>query len=213
MTIHHFIAGALQVNCYILISNKNNAVIIDPGAQGEDIVNFCKKQGVTVKKILLTHGHFDHIGGVAEIVKETGAKVYIHKEDGELLNNSALNGATDFNFDFNNTAIDEVSFVCDTEQIKLDDINLTVMHTPGHSKGSVIFIGDDVIFTGDTLFESGIGRTDLYGGSFEEIRTSINKIKNIDGEYMVLPGHGGSSTLQKEKITNPYMGNNYDDIF
>lgn len=213
MKIHQMSVGELGTNCYIVVSEQNNALVIDAGANAKEILNFTKKNQTTIKILLLTHAHFDHIGAVYELQQQTGAKVVLHKDENELLLDPLKNVANLFiSLDVFHPIKADV-LLQDGDTIDLDEISLKVMHTPGHTKGSCVYYADGVMFSGDTLFQQSVGRTDFYGGSMDDMKQSMKKLSQLSDDYTVLPGHGGKTTLQYEKITNPYMGTNYDDIF
>lgn len=213
MKINVLPVGMLGTNCYIIESNNKNAMVIDAGANADAILEFCKNNELTIKKLVFTHGHFDHVGAMTKLLDKTSARTYIHELDEEMMISPQKTQSSFFpSFD---GYVGRKADVCyhDGDIIILDDITLKVMHTPGHTKGSCVLIGEDVIFTGDTIFAGSVGRTDLYGGSSEKMLESAKKIATIEGEYTLLTGHGESTTLSYEKTTNPYMGTNYDDIF
>lgn len=213
MKIHQMSVGELGTNCYIVVSEQNNALVIDAGANAKEILNFTKKNQTTMKILLLTHAHFDHIGAVYELQQQTGAKVVLHKDENELLLDPVKNVANLFiSLDAFHPIKADV-LLQDGDTVDLDEISLKVMHTPGHTKGSCVYYTDGVMFSGDTLFQQSVGRTDFYGGSMDDMKQSMKKLSQLSDDYTVLPGHGGKTTLQYEKITNPYMGTNYDDIF
>ena len=196
--------GILQTNCYIIESDQKNAVVIDPGDRAQDILNVLSTHGLTAKKIVITHGHNDHIGALYDLVQKTGAEVYIHKADASMISDTDKNLTSALHIK-NYRAISEYNTVTDKDTIDLDNIHLTVMHTPGHTEGSMILLSDGAIYTGDTLFKGQCGRTDLPGGSYEQMLDSLKKISEINGEYIVLPGHDEQSTLSAEKANNPYI--------
>ncbi len=199
-------AGIYGVNCYILADDKNMiAAVIDPGGDAEKISAIIEENELILKYIILTHGHADHIAAVKELKYKYKSKIIIHAMDNELIKDSALNysvqmgmHAVDFEADI---------FVHDNDKIEIGDIVLNVVHTPGHTKGSICLITDDIIFTGDTLFAGSMGRTDLHGGSDDQMQKSLRKLKNLEKDYIILPGHGPASNLSKEKLTNPYLLN------
>lgn len=196
--------GVLETNCYIIATEKNNAIVIDPGAKADLIIGELKDKELCAKKIIITHAHNDHIGALYELKQATDAKVYIHSADAEALNDPDKNLNAVLHIK-NYIPVPADVQVNDSDLITLDEVTLKVMHTPGHTKGSMILIGDDVIFTGDTLFRGECGRTDLYGGSFTQMLDSLRKISKIEGEYVILPGHDQSSTLDDEKKYNRYI--------
>lgn len=172
MRIKHLIVGQLQTNCYLLVSD-NELAIIDPGGDANLVLDEIKKINVKPKYIINTHYHFDHTLANQELQQAVGADIAIHKDEKKYI---------DFKAD---------KFLQDNDKIKIGKIELKVIHTPGHTKGSICLLGDDIIFTGDTLFKDGYGRTDLEGGSQKEIEKSLNKLKSILKPGMaVYPGHG-----------------------
>ncbi len=203
MKIQTIVVGELQVNCYLL-TEENEAIAIDPGDEYEKIIAAAEKEGCKITKILLTHGHFDHVGAVADIVEKTGAKVYVHKEDEIMLSDDTKNlsdisnakirhCSADFNFE-NGDVID----FCGNE--------LKIHHTPGHSPGGVCIEMGKVLFSGDLLFQMSIGRFDR-----GDLRTELNSLKflmeNFSDDVEVFPGHGPSTTIGDERNFNPYIVN------
>lgn len=210
MIIYKLIVGVIQSNCYIVETEKKNAVIIDPGAESHRILDFINDKGLTVKKILITHGHFDHIGAVSSIVKKTGAEVYIHPADASKLQSPEKSLANLIpNVKFNK--VTKYTPVFDKDTVTQDELVFDVIHTPGHSKGSVCYVCKEFIFSGDTLFKGTVGRTDFPDGSFEDIKKSVNKLADLKGDYTVFCGHESSTTLDEERANNVYIKDNYND--
>ena len=169
----------------------------------ETIEKICKKLDCTVDKILLTHGHFDHIGGVAAVKAATGAKVVISAEDAPMLTSSRKSLAA---FSFLSQAPAQADIlVQDGDTVTLGNTVFTVLATPGHTPGGVCYITEHCIFSGDTLFFCSCGRTDFPGGSSREIMDSLQKLAALPGDYTVYPGHDRFSTLNFERQHNPYM--------
>ncbi|MBE6671810.1 MAG: MBL fold metallo-hydrolase [Ruminococcaceae bacterium] len=195
--------GPLHTNCYIVYGEDKKAAVIDPAFFADRIQRALDEKGLVLDKILLTHAHFDHIMA-AEDLRKGGAKLYVHFEDEEMYSDPDLSCMYDFTgksirFD----KADRLLRGGDTIDIGAE--KLTVLHTPGHTKGSVCYISDDVIFSGDTLFCGGVGRCDLHGGSYETLLCSLKKLSELEKDYVVLPGHGEQTTLNKEKSDNIYM--------
>ena len=213
MNISVLPVGALQTNCYIIATDCKNAIVVDPGANADGIIEFLSREGLTLRYLVYTHGHYDHVGATTRLKEVTGAKTVLPKEDLDLFLNPSLAGAGIFTS--HRGYVPERADILYEEGncIELDDVRLTAMRAPGHTKGSCILIGEGVIFTGDVLFAGSCGRTDLYGGSEAEMTASLRRIAALEGDYQLLPGHGPQTTLSTEKITNPYLGTNYDDIF
>ena len=200
MEIHELVVGPLKTNCYIVTSDMNHAVIIDPGFEAEKIAAKIKELGAKPKFILLTHGHFDHIGAVNALKKTfPEMKSVILAEDEDICLNPGL-----INEEIGVVTKPDMLFA-DGDIVKLDDLDFKFMATPGHTKGCACIIVEDKIFTGDTLFSRGYGRTDLYGGSTRDMKMSLKKIGAIEGDYEIYPAHGPHSTLKTEKYANPYL--------
>ncbi|MEG2597072.1 MAG: MBL fold metallo-hydrolase, partial [Oscillospiraceae bacterium] len=185
MKIDTLSVGMIGTNCYVIATETGSAVLIDPGADPQRILNFIETHQITVKAIILTHGHFDHMSAVDEIKKRWDVPVYIHPQDREMLQNPVHNASFDFGR----------SCRCTSDQLmehgdilSIDTLSIRVIHTPGHTEGSVCLVVEDAIFTGDTIFCGSIGRTDLYGGSYPKIAESAKKIAAMKRNYRLFPG-------------------------
>ena len=183
--------GSLQANCYVAAQGKQCAVI-DPGAQGTQLVQWLKDNGLTPAAVLLTHGHFDHVGAVKALVEAFGMDVYLHKAD------TTMTGELAQGLYWTKTCTEG-------ETISVGEMSFRVLHTPGHTPGSVCYKAEDVLFTGDTLFAGSCGRTDFPGGSWEQMLSSLNRLAKLEENCAVFPGHGGKSDLLTERASNPYM--------
>ncbi len=195
--------GPLAVNCYIIVTEQKNAVAIDVGGSVEKVLQYLKENDLQLKKILLTHGHYDHIGGVAELQAATGATVYIHEADAPMLSDNVLNLAQWIVAEPVVAPVTDYEILQDGDVIVQDECMFHVLHTPGHTKGSVCYQMEHTLFTGDTLFRLSRGRTDFPGGSDDELYASLQRLKQLDGDYDVLPGHNETSTLSYERQHNP----------
>ena len=204
MKIEIFSSFDMGENCYIVTDEKSGeSLIIDPGHFDGELKEAVESKNI--KYILLTHGHFDHIAGVARVKKITGAKICIAEEDEICLHDDDEN----LSYLAGNVPIEKTSadiILNEGDKIVIGDTVLSVMKTPGHSKGSVCYIceAERVMFSGDTLFRASVGRTDFPGGSMEKILSSIKRLYSLDGDYRVCPGHGGETTLSFERDNNPY---------
>ena len=208
MFFKRIILRGICTNCYIIADEETkDAIIIDPGYYDERITDEIAENAFNVRYIILTHGHYDHVGGVKKLVEiYKDAKVCIGKEDEEYL------------YDIN-TMFEGVPLECEFPDMKADiilndgdeivagNLKIRVISTPGHTKGGVSFIIDDILISGDTLFKQSIGRTDLPGGDFAQIMDSLKKIMLLDDEINVYPGHGFSTSIKKEKYANPFVKN------
>ena len=190
--------GPIGTNCYILEDETARAAaIIDPGDEAGRILQVIEDDGVDVKYILLTHGHYDHTTAVPQLHKALPqAEIYIHRAD--------ANGAGSQLFPLAGQ-IPDLKFYDEGDTLALGDMTIQVLHTPGHSKGSVTLKVGDVLFCGDTLFAGSCGRTDLAGGSYAEIMASLKKLGQLPGDYHVCPGHDVTSTLERERRSNPFL--------
>ena len=198
MKVESFITSPIGTNTY-LVSENGRGILIDVGSDGEDLYLYALKEGITLEAVLLTHGHFDHANGCAEL-QQKGIKIYIHEADAEKL--YTYKGMASFaGVKLNAFKADE--FVEDGETLSLMGKKINVLYTPGHSKGSVCYVIDDSVFCGDTLFCGSYGRYDFYDGDLNELKNSAKKIFSLNGDYKLYPGHGEFSTLDEERKTNP----------
>lgn len=200
MRIDTLTVGQMQVNCYILSSKTTkNAILLDPGDEYSRIKAYLDKHKLKPKFILHTHGHIDHI----QADNEFALPVYVHSLDSELLRNPDKNLSSFLSVPFKVKL--DLKPLEDLAEIKLDDLVLQVIHTPGHTPGGICLKSAQVVFTGDTLFAGGIGRTDFPGASHEQLIKSIqDKLLVLPDETVIYPGHGPSSTIGEEKRSNPY---------
>ena len=186
--------GAYQTNCYIIHDEASTSCcVIDPGYDADLVLSKLDSLGLTLEAILLTHGHFDHVGAVKELAAETGCAVYLHPED--LTMPPMMTAGPLY---YTNTYAEGI-------RLTLAGLDITVLHTPGHTPGSVCLLVENTIFSGDTLFQGSCGRTDLPGGDWATITKSLHRLAALEGSFWVYPGHGGSTTLRDEKRYNPYM--------
>lgn len=198
MKVESFITSPIGTNTY-LVSENGRGILIDVGSDGEDLYLYALKEGITLEAVLLTHGHFDHANGCAEL-QQKGIKIYIHEADAEKL--YTYKGMAAFaGVKLNAFKADE--YVTDGEILHFIGKEIKVIHTPGHSKGSVCYVIDDAVFCGDTLFCGSYGRYDFYDGDLNELKNSAKKIFSLNGDYKLYPGHGEFSTLDEERKTNP----------
>ncbi len=210
MLIETVVLGSFQCNCTIIADEKTrDALIIDPGDEPDKILEIIKHYNLNVKYMLHTHAHLDHIMGTRKVKEQTNGQILLHKDDNEIYNNLKMQGSF-FGLNLQDPLkVDQ--FIEDNQIISLgDSIKTKVIHTPGHSPGSVCFHfdnpADNMVFSGDTLFAKSIGRTDLWGGSHPQLLKSIkDRIFSLEESTVVCPGHGSKTTIWEEKNKNPFF--------
>jgi len=202
--VKKIISGILKENCYVVYDCESlQAVIIDPGEDGEEVIYEIEKDKLKPEMLVNTHGHYDHVASDDQIRSEFKIPLAVHKYELEMLADSCKNASNLFGFP---KTVKEPEIVLeDYQKVKLSFTTFKVVHTPGHTKGSICLLFKDFLITGDTLFAGTIGRTDLVGGDYEKILDSLSKIKKLDSRLIIYPGHGSRSTLANELRHNPYL--------
>lgn len=203
MAVKKFEIGPLGTNCYIFTDEKTGeSVIIDPAFPTDKLIEEVKKSDI--KYILLTHAHADHIMALHKVKELTGAKVVAHINENERLHNPISNLHDALGCYTESYVPEDIDIaVNDGDVIEFGEKIITVIHTPGHTDGSVCYLCENIIFCGDTIFQGSHGRTDFPSGSFSQMIDSFYKLSNLDGDYLMLPGHQGSTTLKEERNFNP----------
>ncbi len=201
--IMKLVVGELQENCFILFDENKDAFVVDPGGSSENIIEAIEKNGLNIKYILLTHGHFDHVGAVAALVKKYKAPVYMSKDDRAFLESPKEVRASYFGMQIEAADVDV--FVKEGDEISFSEGTIKVIETPGHTLGSVCYLFENYLFAGDTLFNGSIGRTDFPESDHSLMIESLKKLKKLDDDIYVLSGHGPESQISYEKMTNPYL--------
>lgn len=205
MKTFKYLTGPIQVNTYLAYDETGNGFIVDPGGYSKQLTEKAISEGINIKYIILTHGHGDHIGGVDDFKNDfPEAKVIAYYGEREMLENASLNVSGEL---FGRPiTINADIYVADGDKLTIGNTELTFVHTPGHTKGGMCIITKGYVFSGDTLFMSSIGRTDFYGGSFDELINSIKeKLFILPDDTVVLPGHMGETSIGYEKEHNPFV--------
>ncbi|MCF0109482.1 MAG: MBL fold metallo-hydrolase [Erysipelotrichaceae bacterium] len=196
--IYQIPVGFYQTNCYV-IRDEGHVLIIDPGKKAERIASVIQEDDV-VDAILLTHGHFDHIGAVDELANMFHCPVYLHFDDDELVHQCGYNRMNGYEGSIHH----KITYLMEGH-ITIGTFDLEVISAPGHTPGSVLIIFRQHCFCGDVLFKDSIGRTDLYGGNESDMMQTLKMIKTLDRDLLVYPGHGETSTLERELAYNPFL--------
>lgn len=204
MKVQHILGAApLYTNTFLLVTEQKHGILIDAAAEPDTYKKALAEQGATLTHILLTHGHYDHVGAVAALRRETGCKVYLDPAD-------ALGDAL---YPLKASDVDEAWPT--SGSLTIDELTFTIYHTPGHTRGSVVLALGKLLFCGDTLFAGSCGRTDMPGGSGIQMQQSLSMLAESDlrNDMQVLPGHGEDSTLGRERLSNPFMTDGMNSMF
>ena len=204
MLIKNLVVGQLEVNCFIVADERTKeAMVIDPGDEPDRIIAVIKENSIKVKYILCTHAHFDHVGALSDIKDETDAKVVIHKDELEIYN-GARDQAAFWGYELEPLPEPDM-LVKEGDKIELGNLSFEVFHSPGHSPGGICLYGENIVFTGDTLFAGSVGRTDFYGGDINKLKKSFLSLMSLPPDTKVFPGHGPTSSIRQEKTSNFFM--------
>ncbi len=204
MIIEKLEVGPFSTNCYIVGAEAGGeGMIIDPGDKAGRILKRAEEHKLDIKLIVLTHGHIDHTGALKKVKEKTGVDVAVHADDAESLGKQPLGVLLGL---FYPTPLPPDRLLQDGDSIDVGGLHFKVLHTPGHSPGGICLVGEGVAFSGDTLFEGSIGRTDLPGGDYDKLMGSIQtKLMMLPDDTIVYPGHGGQTTIGAERRGNPYL--------
>lgn len=202
MMIRTLTVGELQTNCYIVWDDRRNAVVIDPGADGNAIRRVLEREQLTLGAVLLTHAHFDHMGAVGELITD-GTPVYCHRLEQPTLTDGMLNLSAYFGVPV--SPVHNAVLLDEGDTLTVGGLRFTVLHTPGHTAGSCCFLSGDALFAGDTLFCESIGRTDFPTGNIAAMQASLSRLLTLDGNLRVFAGHGEPTTIAHEQCHNPYI--------
>ncbi len=211
MKVETLTLGALATNCYLVSAHEGDvplprkALLIDAAGPARDMVAAAGQHGLEIGLIVATHGHTDHIEDLAKLKRETGAAVAIHELDAPMLSDAMLSGAAMFGFAQEGASADRALQEGDSVAIPGTEITLSVLHTPGHSPGSISLLGSGVLFSGDCLFAGGMGRIDLPGGDERAMMESLARLARLEPDTVVYPGHGPATTVGAEVAGNPWL--------
>lgn len=202
MKIKTLLLGNMQTNCYVVSDDEHHCFIVDPGDNGKKVINYLNDNELILDAILLTHGHFDHIGAVDYIYERYHCPIYIHQEDIALLRDTKANLSV-----FETPFIVNAPVLASNENMKIGNFEVNWLHLPGHCPGSsmIHLPKENVIFSGDVLFNGSIGRFDFPNSSKYDTMESLSKIKKYDLDAIVYPGHGSATSLKQEQVSNPYL--------
>jgi glyoxylase-like metal-dependent hydrolase (beta-lactamase superfamily II) len=201
MIIKKFVVGPLENNCFLVIEDVSKETFItDPGDEPDRIMDFVNENNLKVKYLVCTHTHFDHVGAVSDLKKDTGAKIVIHKDDLPIYESSQDHAAV-WGFEIDPLPQPDV-FVSDGDTIAIGNLQFEILHTPGHSPGGICIYGEGFVITGDTLFAGSVGRTDLPGGDIQKLKASFKRLMSLSDRVKVLPGHGPETTIGRERTDN-----------
>ena len=204
MNVETFTVGAFQENCYLIVDDRSRkAVIVDPGGEGERLVEAIEKSGAELEAIWITHAHVDHVGAIASIKRRWDVPVYLHPADRRLYE-AASRQAEVYGVPFEEPPPPDREFA-DGQRLELGDAEFTVMHAPGHAPGHVVIYGQGMALVGDCLFAGSIGRTDLPFSNPPHLAESLKKIADLPPETVVYPGHGMETTIAEERLSNPFL--------
>ena len=204
MILEKIVESRMGENTYVVgDESTKKCIVVDPGANFIDIMNFVKRKNLSIEYIVLTHGHGDHITNVLKLKEATNAQVVAHQDEREILLDKKKNLSA--SLPSNTVELDADIYVKDNDTLKVGDMKLKFIHTPGHTPGSMCIKIDKHMLTGDTLFAGSIGRTDFYGGDYKQIMKSLRKLAKYDDNAVIYPGHGPTSTIGAEKRMNPSM--------
>ena len=206
MKVEKFVTGIISTNCYLAINEETKqAVVIDPAACPSYLMSHIKSEGLKVEAILLTHGHFDHIMGIDGFLSEFDVPVYVHEEDADAMEDPVLNQSSTYTSGY---TFGKARYLRDRQTLELAGYTFQVIHTPGHTKGGCCYYvaSEDVLFSGDTLFQNSVGRTDFVNSSTSDLVHSVReKLFLLPDDTIVYPGHMGETKIGHEKKYNPYV--------
>ena len=210
MEIKRLPVGALLTNCYLVWDSQKHGFLVDPGGDASELGRFACNNDITIDWVIITHGHFDHIAGLATLRNLAENGVAIHEKDADCLINSNENLSDQF-VGQNSTFLAAEKTLWDGEILHVGSMSIEVIYTPGHTRGGICLLvtdGDEsILLSGDTLFANSVGRTDLPGGDYQELKKSLQKLCHLPDDLIVYPGHGPETTIGEEKRNNQFLNN------
>ena len=205
MIIKSLVVGPLESNCFIVADkHTKEALLVDPGDEPERILELITENNFRIKFIVCTHAHFDHVGALTKIKKETNALIVIHKDEVDIYKHTR-ELASSWGYEIEPLPEPDI-LASEGDNLNIGDLQFKIFHTPGHSPGGICLFGGGILITGDTLFAGSVGRTDLFGGDMEKLIKSFKRLMSLPEETRVLPGHGPLSTIRQERVNN-YFSN------
>jgi hydroxyacylglutathione hydrolase len=202
MIIKNLVVGHLESNCFVIADERTKeAILIDPGDEPDRILDLLTKNNLKLKYIVCTHAHFDHVGAIPELKTETGARIVIHYDELDIYKHTREQAAILWGFALEPLPEPDM-LVSEGDELEVGGLKFRILHTPGHSPGSICLYGEGIVITGDTLFAGTVGRTDLFGGNVQKLQSSFRKLMALADEIRVFPGHGPQSTIGKERTDN-----------
>lgn len=201
MILQKIVVGTLECNCYIIADeHTKETLLVDPGDEPDRIIDIISENDLHVKYIVCTHAHFDHVGAVSDMKQETGASIIIHRDEQEIYR-SAREQAALWGFELDVLPEPDM-LISEGDILEIGSLKFVIIHTPGHSPGSICLSGEDILITGDTVFAGSVGRTDFYGGDIIQLKKSFKRLMSFSEEVKILPGHGPETTIGREKKEN-----------
>ena len=206
MNVETITLGSFATNCYLVWSDTSAAaLLVDCAGDADDIIERAQGRGLTVSLIVTTHGHIDHVEALADLKRITGAPVAVHEMDAQMLSDAMISGAAMFGLSQRSVTPDRLLRGGETVGLSEAGLSFEVLHTPGHTPGSICLLGQGAFFSGDCLFAGGIGRVDLPGGDERAMLRSLERLAGLDRDLLVYPGHGPSTTIGAEIAHNPWL--------